>query len=238
MRTQHIIPAIIPDSLEHLTLRLREIRDVVMRVQIDVMDGTYAPTTSWPYSGIDRDRFEAIRREDEGLPYWQDVEFEIDLMVQKPEDRIEEWALAGAACLIIHVDSTDALERICADCTERRIEVALAVSPSTDIEALAPYIESAVFVQCMGSDRIGRHGVALDPRTYEVVRTIRKRWPTIPVGVDIGVNEETIPKLIQAGATRFAAGSAVFGGGDAKHAFATLEAMTRELLHDIPESDE
>ena len=238
MRTQHIIPAIIPDSLEHLTMRIREVRDVAMRVQIDVMDGTYAPTTSWPYSGIERDRFEAIRREDEGLPYWQDVEFEIDLMVQKPEERIEEWALAGAACLIIHADSTDALERIFTECADRRVEVALAVSPSTNLQLIEPYVTSAVFVQCMGNDRIGRHGVPLDPRTYDVVSTIRKRWPTIPIGVDIGVNEETIPSLIEAGATRFAAGSAVFGGGDAKHAFTTLETMTRELLNDTSENDE
>ncbi len=235
MRTQHIIPAIIPDSLERLTAQVREVRSVAMRVQVDVMDGTYAPTTSWPYAGVDRANFEAIRREDEGLPYWQDVEYEIDLLLRRPEDRIEEWTLAGAACVIVHVDSTNALERICAECVDRRVEVALAVSPSTDINLLEPCVSSAVFIQCMGNDRIGRHGVPLDPRTFDTVRAIRKRWGDIPIGVDIGVNEETIPDLIRAGATRFAAGSAVYGSGDAKHAFTTLEALARKLLHDTAE---
>lgn len=225
MRIQRIIPAIIPDSIDRLERTLRDLRGTAHRVQIDVFDGTYAPGATWPYDGVDRESFEAIRREDNGLPYWQDFDFEIDLLLQHPEEHIEEWAIAGAACLIIHVETTDKLADILADCKNRRVEVALALKPSTDIDVLAPYVNELVFVQCMGNDHVGRYGVPLDPRALEHIRAIKERWPDVVVGVDIGVNEETLPKLKEAGATRFAVGSAIFESGDSVRAFKHLEAV-------------
>lgn len=236
MKTQHIIPAIIPDSYDQLQSRLREVQGIVNRVQIDVMDGTYAPTTSWPYAGAGREAFEAIRREDQGLPYWQDFDFEIDLLLKKPEERLSEWALAGAACLIFHVESTDKLEEIAHECYERRIEMALALKPSTDIELLAPFVDRALFVQVMGNDRIGYHGVSLDAKALNTIRAIKTRWPNIVVGVDIGVTAETLPKLCQAGATRFAAGSAVFNFNTPAGAISHLESVIQQHL--APENTE
>ncbi len=230
MQTQHIIPAIIPDSLDHLQTQLREVRGVANRVQIDVMNGSYAETSSWPYEGAGREMFESIRREDDGLPYWQDFDFEIDLMVAQPELRLEEWTLAGAKCLIVHVESTEKLDEICTACRTRRVEFALALKPSTDVEKIAPYADRALFVQCMGNDRIGEHGVPLDTRVHETIRAIKKRWPAMTVGVDIGVNANTLPGLIHAGATRFATGSAVFATGDAAREYQQLERIAADEL--------
>jgi ribulose-phosphate 3-epimerase len=230
---QHIIPAIIPDSYDQLQSRLREVKGIVNRIQIDVMNGTYAPTSSWPYAGADREAFEAIRREDQGLPYWQDFDFEIDLLLKNPEERISEWALAGASCLIFHVESTDKLEEIAHECYERRIEMALALKPSTDIELLAPFIDRALFVQVMGNDRIGYHGVSLDAKALDTIRAIKARWPNVVVGVDIGVSAETLPKLCQAGATRFVAGSAIFNFNTPAGAISHLESVLKHHL--VPE---
>jgi len=223
MITQHIIPAIIPNSLDHLQSRLREIHGVVKRVQIDVMNGTYAPSVTWPYAGAGREAFEDERRVDEGIPYWQDFDFEIDLLLEKPEERISEWALAGVACFIVHIESTKKLKEIFDECFERRIEIALALRPSTDINELEEHIDRALFVQVMGSDRIGYHGVSLDKTVLDKIRAIKKRWPKITIGVDIGVNAETLPQLVEAGATRFASGSAVFAYSTPSSAIAYLE---------------
>jgi ribulose-phosphate 3-epimerase len=233
MKVATIIPAIIPDTYDRLESSLREVLHVAHRVQIDVMDGTYTPSVSWPYSTVDREVFESIRREDQGLPYWQDFDFEIDLMVQDPERRIEEWALAGATSVIVHVESTQKLDDIFSYCGDRRIEVALALKPSTDISVLAPYIDQAIFIQCMGNDRIGYHAVKLDPSVYEKIRAIKTQWPATVVGVDIGVSETTIPALFEAGASRFASGSAIFDRHDAKDAVVRLEALVAQLESEV-----
>jgi len=226
----HIIPAIIPNSYSDLESQLFAVRDTASRVQIDIMDASYTPKASWPYNKVDFDKFEALKREEQGFPYWQDLDFEMDLMVKHPETCIEEWTLAGATTLIIHIESTDKLEDIFAYASEHQIEIALALKSSTDIKLLAPYIDRAAFVQCMGSDEIGRHSVALDPKVLDTIRAIITRWPEVTVGVDIGVSEKTLPKLIEAGATRFAAGSAVFENGEAKEQLGKLESLAQGLL--------
>lgn len=235
MHVPRIIPAIIPDSLDTLRARVREVRGCVQRVQLDVMDGRYTATTSWPYDSADAKAFENLRREDEGLPYWQDIDYEVDLMVTRPEECLEEWVLTGAACLIVHVESTEHVPEIIALCRDRRVELGLALKPSTDIERIAPYVEDVVFAQCMGSDRIGAYGVPLEPRALDTIRALVARYPKLSVGVDIGVNESTLPALCAAGATRFAVGSAIFTNPSPRRAYGELDSLAAVHLSS-PES--
>ncbi len=230
MYTQHIIPAIIPDSFDSLERRLRDLRGVSHRIQVDVLDGTYAPPVSWPYAGAGRGDFEAASRTDAGLPYWQDFSFEVDLMVACPEEKVGSWLLSGVACVIIHVESTTDISRTISVCRERRIEVALALKPGTAIEQLAPYVGDVSFVQCMGSRRIGYHGVELEAEAVELVRAVHARWPELVVGVDIGVRDTTLERLAAAGARRFAVGSALFSTPDPAGAFRALEERATILV--------
>jgi len=230
MKTQHVIPAIIPDSFNRLQSCLQEIHGIVRRVQIDVMNGTYAQTFSWPYVGVEKEAFEAIRREDQGLPYWQDFDFEIDLLLKKPEEHIAEWVLAGATCLIFHIESTEKLGEIARECYEKRIEMALALKPTTNVELLAPHIDRALFVQVMGSEKVGYHGTSFDERALKTIREVKKQWPHVEVGIDIGVNAETIPRLCEAGATRFASGSAVFNFSTPAGAISHLESIVDQYI--------
>src|SRR5690606_13217824 len=127
---------------------------------------------------------------------------------------IDDWITAGAATVIIHVESTHHFDSIFARARERGAEVALALKPSTDIELLAPYIEQAAFVQVMGNDKIGMQGVVLDERVVGKIHDFRERFGEGIIGVDIGVNRHTIRPLYEAGATHFAVGSAVASAPD------------------------
>jgi pentose-5-phosphate-3-epimerase len=62
------------------------------------------------------------------------------------------------------------------------------------------------------------------------VRAIKERWPDTVVGIDIGVSVDTIPALAEAGVSRFAAGSAVFGGVDPKTSVDKLEGLVTDTL--------
>jgi len=44
-----IIPAIIPKSFEHLKSQLALVKGIVHLVQIDITDGIFAPTKTWPF---------------------------------------------------------------------------------------------------------------------------------------------------------------------------------------------
>lgn len=216
-----IIPAIIPKAWRDITEKVERVHKHVKRVQVDIVDGEYAPGASWPFNGADVPAYRDLVEERTGLPHWDSLSFELDMMVRRPEDVIDEWITAGFETLIIHVESTEKLDEVLARAEERGTGVALALKPSTENDVLEPFTERIAFVQCMGSDRIGHHGEPLDERVYDKIRNIKARWD-IPVGVDIGINRKTSPRLIEAGVTRLVSGSAVFGEGDIAENIAAL----------------
>lgn len=220
-----IIPSPIPQDFADLSAHLSKVKELVSRVQIDVLDGRYAPPVSWPYNGKDKDIWSKITSQEEALPFWELLEFEIDLMVETPEGKIDDWISAGAGTLIVHVESTGHIADIIERAKTRGAEIALALKPKTSIDVLAPWIDQIAFVQLMGNDQIGQHGVALDPSVVGKIQDMRERYPGVTIGIDIGVNEKTIPALFQAGATRFASYSAVYKGLDIAENIKNLEAL-------------
>lgn len=216
-----VVPAILPESFEDLSARVARVRGAVHVVQIDIADGSYAPTETWPYSH--NEHWDELFHEEEGLPFWEDVEYELDMLVKNPEQYIDEWIAVGISAAIIHIESTDSFERIADLLHEKNVLVGAGILPSTDISQLEPLIEYVDFIQCMGNDEIGRHGVELDERVYDKVRELRELYPDMPIAVDIGVNEETAPLLVEAGVTKLVSGSTVFNSPDPKETIAALE---------------
>ena len=217
-----IIPAIIPKSLKDLEANLERTKSLVKKVQIDILDGRYDDNISWPYENkfVDFDDFEEQKK---GLSFWQDFDFEFDLMIKNPEMEADKFLNAGVDTLIYHFESTEAL----GDCIEKTrlfgVKVGLALKPSTPLEKIFPYLGKVDFVQFMGNDNVGEHNVVLDERVYEKIKDLHSNYPECIIGVDIGVNFDTAPKLIKAGATRLVSGSAIFESPNIKLAIKRLK---------------
>ena len=79
-----IIPAIIPKSFSDLTEKLSLVTGLAPFVQIDVLDGKFTPERSWPNISAPDADFVKIIREEEEFPYWEEIDFEVDLMVADP----------------------------------------------------------------------------------------------------------------------------------------------------------
>jgi len=205
-----IIPAILPHDYAELEHKIDLVKSLVKTVQIDVCDGQLTPTATWPYKKHD-ENFEEIVREEKGLPYWQDVAFEIDLLLKKPEEVINDWITAGAERIIVHHSAQPDYAQIIDMCTGR-VDIGIAVVPDTDPHVLAPYVHALSVVQCMGSAHIGAQGTPIDPAIYEYIARMRNYLPEhVRIAIDIGVTIENAHKLIEAGADTLIAGSAIFG---------------------------
>jgi len=219
-----VIPAIIPDTFQILRDEMSQMKQLVSLVQIDVIDGKFAPEATWPYSNNKEARiFTEIIAQKRGFPFWDKLQFEADLMVQNPEDVIDDWIMAGASAVIIHASSTEKHEEIFNTLSEQGTGIGLALKPSDSNEIIDQFIEQIDFVQIMGSDEIGYHGVELDPLVYDKIADIRKAYPELSIAVDIGVTVTTAPKLVQAGVTRLVSGSAIFESEDMAEAINRLE---------------
>jgi ribulose-phosphate 3-epimerase len=225
-----IIPAILPKNIEDIRQKLARVHGLCEWVQIDLTDGVFVPSTTWPYNGEDSDGFERILGEEEGLPYWADFNFEFDLMVKDATKDLSTFITMGAKRILFHYEAEDPTEL--RDFLEgidpyirENIEFGVAFSPSTPLESIYPLVPFLDGLQCMGSDTLGMHGVALDERIYDILRTLHSKYPDLPLCVDIGVNETTVPLLAAAGATRLAAGSMIWKSDDIAYIFEKFETL-------------
>jgi ribulose-phosphate 3-epimerase len=203
-----IIPAILPHDFAELQEKIELIRDFVKTVQIDVCDGQFTPQATWPYRKDD-DSFEKIIKEEEGLPGWEKLNFEIDLMANRPEEVIEEWVSAGATRIIIHVEARGDIEGA-VSALQDRVEVSLALNIDTPISAIEAFKDKIQGIQLMGIDTIGFQHQPFDAKVIDRVKEIRAAYPEILISVDGGVSLENGSALIEAGANRLVVGSAIF----------------------------
>jgi len=208
-----IIPAIIAKNLGDLKDELSLVKGLLPKVQIDMLDAKYTSYKSWPFD--DFENFKRISSENEGLPYWVDFDFEADLMIENPMEHLEDFIRAGFSGLIIHLGTISGAEEFLKiKELNQKYDVAtgLAFCPSDNISDVLEIGKDADFLQVMGSDNIGHHGEVLDERVYEILKKLRQEFPDKKIGVDIGVDLNTVPKLVLSGADKLVSGSAVFEG--------------------------
>lgn len=223
-----IIPAILRKSFKDIERDLERVHGVAPRVQIDVVDGRFAHGATWPYH--DRESFEKILAEEEGLPHWQDFDFEFDLMIEDPHLRVMDFVRAGASRVVIHADSHGAVEglRKVADLREDdgrgafSVSTGLALLPNMQPDVLDSFDTLYDYVQVMGIDHVGKQGQPFDDHALALIERLRRRYPDLPIQVDGGVSAEHIPALVRAGATSLIVGSAIFGADDAIAAYKAL----------------
>ncbi|MDB5259283.1 MAG: ribulose-phosphate 3-epimerase, ribulose-phosphate 3-epimerase [Candidatus Taylorbacteria bacterium] len=220
-----IIPAILPKDFNDLETCIESVRGFAPVVQVDICDGRFVSSFSWPYKKHDTN-FEEILREDRGMPAWEDVDYEIDLMVTNPEDDIARWVAAGAARVVIHIESTKHFDKVLENATEL-VEIGIAVSIDTPMaavdELISTYGNRIRFIQCMGIDRIGFQGQTFDPKVLDKIREVRAKYPEMIISVDGGVNHDSALLLKEAGANRLIIGSSIFNEENIPEAIHTFQ---------------
>lgn len=224
MNKRHeIIPAILPIDFTELEDKIGLVKDAVKTVQIDVCDGQFTPQPSWPYRKHD-DSFDKIISEDQGLPGWDDINFEIDLMANKPEERVDSWVSAGAIRIIIHVeargDISAAIEKLI-----DRVEISLALNIETPISVIEPFKDKIQAIQLMGIDHIGFQGQEFDDKVIDKIKEVHEKYPDLPISIDGGVSLDNAKKLIESGANRLVVGSAIFNSDNYLEAIANLKRL-------------
>ena len=205
-----IIPAIIPKSYEDLRQKISLVKDFVSSIQVDITDGVFVPSTSWPY--LDSVWAEGIFLD---MPFCNECNFEFDLMIQNPEKTINDWVQEGAKRIVLHVESSNNLEELVVGLKDK-VEVGLAFNINTSFETYVNLFDKINFVQLMGIEKIGYQGQPFSEKIFEKIVDLRKRKPDVIISVDGGVNLENAKRLKDAGVNRVVVGSAIFESGDIK----------------------
>lgn len=208
-----IIPAILPKSQDELVEKVQAVLGLAPSVQVDVCDGVFVPS----------------KTEFSELPFSGEISYELDLMIQSPEDSFSNWVHMGPHKIIIHIESVRNQEKLLQVMKSFSGEIGISLSNDTPSEVFdfwipAPAEIPNLFIQLMGIAKIGFQGESFDERVLEKINYVRAKFPDREIAVDGGVSLETIQKLRDAGVTRFVAGSAVFSG-DVKENIEKLESL-------------
>jgi len=225
-----IIPAVLPKNYDDLKNKISLVRGVVPFVQVDLCDGVFVPHLTWPFLAPASDEnflqnnldihFHKILNDEEGMPCWDAVSFELDLMVHDAVQNFDIYTKLGPKRVVFHIEAVgdvsefrDFLEGIDTYIKDG-IEIGVAVSPTAPVETVFPVMSYVDFVQVMGIDHEGIQGEDFDPKCLEHIKTLKERFPSVTISVDGAVSLKTAPELVAAGADRLVIGSAIFNSDD------------------------
>lgn len=226
-----IIPAVLPKNFKDLEAHLAMVRPGMSgakMAQIDVVDGRFARNRTWPYR--DESTFTKIVEDERGLPYWEEFDFQFDLMIDHPEERVMDFIHAGGSHIILHVRSGGALEAFEKVIGMREesgafsVRAGLALLPTAQPDELEPFEAQFDFVQVMGIERVGFQGEPFDKHAIYLIERLRSRYPELIIQVDGGVSMENANMLAKAGASRLVVGHDIFEADDPVQEIAKLRA--------------
>lgn len=215
-----VIPAVIPKSLSDLENSLEKISTFTNNLQIDVVDGKFVPTKSWPYNA---DPSESPEKTQELL---RDYHFEVDLMVSDQLAAARFWIESGARALIFHLEGLPEPQTAIDLCRSPNVQIGFSISNDTPLDKLYPFVKDVDFVQLMGIATIGSQGQPFDSRVLERIVTLKSLYPELVISVDGSINLETIEEVQKAGADRFVVGSGILKANDPKDQFTKLLKIT------------
>ena len=182
-------------------------------LHFDVMDGSFVPNISF---GQDMCR----RAAECGLPV------DAHLMIVNPEKYIEAFAAAGAKIITVHAEAVTHLHRVLQQIRAAGCLAGVALNPATSPECLR-YVLGDFDLALVMTVNPGYGGQKLIPACIDKVGEVRgmlnRACIDAIVEVDGGVNLQTAPKLVAAGADTLVAGSALFGAPDARAFIETLK---------------
>ena len=180
-------------------------------IHFDVMDGAYVPSISF------------------GMPVLKSVrsvtdrKLDVHLMIMEPERYIEEFVRCGADLITVHLETLQAPERTFRMIRSLGVKAGVAINPETSVHTVIPYLSMVDMVLVM-TVRPGFGGQKYLDSCTEKIRIVRdaitQKGLSTDVEVDGGINDDTLPIVLEAGANVIVMGSSVFRGDayeNAKH---------------------
>jgi ribulose-phosphate 3-epimerase len=184
-------------------------------IHVDVMDGHFVPNIT-----IGPPVVRAIRRV-------ASRPLDVHLMIEQPDRYIEAFVDAGADMVSVHVEAVPHLHRTICLIKKLGARAGAVLNPSTPAITLQDIAGELDYVLVM-SVNPGFGGQAFIPHSVDKLRHVRavltEAGSTVPIEIDGGIDEETAPRVVAAGASILVAGQAIFGTGDPERATKMLRA--------------
>lgn len=212
-----LAPSILSADFNCLGEEIRKVEEAgVQWLHIDVMDGSFVPSISYGMPVI-----ASIRKHTE-------LFFDVHLMVEEPGRYIQEFQACGADQLTVHAEACKHLDSTLRLIKKAGMRAGVALNPATPLSVLE-YVLPLVDMVLIMTVNPGFGGQTYIETCTEKVRKLKKMVLDAGLDVDIqvdgGINRQTLPGVLEAGANVIVAGSSVFGGNIQKNVQELMEVM-------------
>jgi ribulose-phosphate 3-epimerase len=210
-----IAPSILSADFSKLGEEIKEVeRGGADYIHVDVMDGHFVPNIT--IGPLIVDSIRPITK----LP------LDVHLMIENPDQYIEDFAKAGADYITVHVEACRHLHRTIHLIKSLGVKAGVVLNPATPVQLIEPIIEDLDMVLLM-SVNPGFGGQKFISSVLSKIKNVKEisdqKGLNLEIEVDGGVNEETAVLCVEAGATILVAGSAVFNQTDRGEAISRLK---------------
>jgi ribulose-phosphate 3-epimerase len=176
-------------------------------IHVDVMDGHFVPNITMGPPII-----KMVRK-------FTKLPFDVHLMISPVEKYIKAFADAGSDIITIHPEATDNLKRAVTTIKSLGKKAGVSLNPKTPISALMDVINEIDLILIMSvNPGFGGQSFMSEvlPKVKELRKMINEKKLKIDIEIDGGINFETAPLAVKAGANILVSGTTIFAGGSLK----------------------
>lgn len=187
-------------------------------LHLDIMDGSFVPNISFGFPVLEAVSKACTKKLD------------VHYMINAPERYIKQTAALGAYMMNVHYEAVTHLHRVIQEIHAAGMKAAVTLNPSTPVSVLEDIICDVDMVLLM-SVNPGFGGQEFIENTIDKVHRLKslitEKGSKALIEVDGGVQNETAPRLVEAGVDVLVSGSYVFKSDDPHRTIKELKMLSK-----------
>ncbi|MGD1823492.1 MAG: ribulose-phosphate 3-epimerase [Pleomorphochaeta sp.] len=198
-----VSPSILSADFSKIVADVNSIKDANAKwVHLDVMDGVFVPNITFGPKFI------------KDLRVHSDLYFDTHLMIENPENYINQFADAGSDGICIHYEATKHIHRALQMIKAKNKDVGISINPATNVDCLLPILGDLdqVLIMSVNPGFGGQSFIDYSLKKIKKLSDYKEKYGfTYKINCDGGVSTKNIRLLRESGIDVVVTGSAFFG---------------------------